>query len=593
MRLQFSNPLHIHIARHLNEVADVLRAAQAATARGHWAVGFVSYEAAGAFDAAFVTAPADAATPLAWFAEFAATDTAPSTDANPSFNTSSFSTTAWQSDTDSATFAQAVETIHADIAEGNFYQVNFTTRLRAEFEGDALAFYRALQRAQPNGYQMFIDTAEFKVLSVSPELFFSVDNGIITTQPMKGTAPRGDNITQDTDLAEALTQSPKERAENIMIVDLLRNDLSRIAKPHSVKVTSLCALTALPSVWQMTSTVQATLADNTTVVDVFAALFPCGSITGAPKIAATKVINTLEKSARGIYCGAIGYLAPDVGAKSIACPTLEAKSTACFNVGIRSVWIANGQALCGVGSGITYDAKADSEAAELAYKARFLMRAAKPFGLFETMRLEAGVLHRLEAHLDRLENSARHFRFSTSTAHLRDQALAAMQQLQTQYPNGIWRAKLALNADGTITATAVALDDMPADPQITIAATSVSRHDEFLQHKTTRRETYDAHTPLPNSGIWDTLLWNAENELTEFIRANLAIEINGECFTPPRQCGGLNGIMRAQWLAQGKATERILYRNDLYRAQKIWWLNSLRGAVAVTLHSSQAVDFRQ
>ncbi len=560
-KAKFTNPIAIHAAYELSAVKAALEAAEAATARGHWAVGFVSYEAAAGFDAALRTASADHATPLVWFAEFAAPSAIETVEPVVTFELGP-----WQSDTDATSFAHAVEAIRADIVEGRFYQVNFTTRLAADFAGDALALFRALQQAQPEGYQLFIDAGDFNVLSVSPELFFSLNNRVITTQPMKGTAPRGDNAAQDEAIAHALTQSPKERAENVMIVDLLRNDVSRIAQAHTVKVPYLCALTALPTVWQMTSTIQATIKKDVSICDIFSALFPCGSITGAPKVEAMKAISALERAPRGIYCGALGYMAP--------------KGAACFNVAIRSVWLSDNIAACGIGSGITYDATVQGEAAEIAYKARFLHRASKPFSLFETMRLENGAVHLLEAHIARLKNSARHFQFAPPLEADISQALAA---LQPQYAKGVWRVKLSASADGKVSATAAAIDAVPVRAVIQLATSSVPQHDEFLQHKTTRRETYDAHAPAANSGIWDTLLWNEAGELTEFTRANVVLELDGVRYTPPLRCGLLNGVMREQWLAQGVMLERVLHRVDLERATKIWWINSLRGAVEVTI----------
>ena len=357
----FVDPVAVHVARQPDQVAGVLDALVNASVRGNWCVGFVTHEAAPAFDAALQTKPAEGF-PLAWFAEFteAADGVLP---AVPEAAQPAFVVSPWRTDTSPERFAECVESIRADIREGRFYQVNYTTRLNADFGGDALTFYRALQVAQPRGYHAFIDAGEFQLLSVSPELFFCLRDGVVTTQPMKGTAPRGDTAEADAALADGLTHSTKERAENLMIVDLLRNDLSRVATPSSVEVPHLFSLHPLPSVWQMTSTVRARLRARLTVKDVFAALFPCGSVTGAPKVEAMRAIVALESSARGAYCGAIGLVTPD--------------GSACFNVGIRSVWIEHGRASFGVGSGITYDSTVAGEAAELAYKARFVQRASK------------------------------------------------------------------------------------------------------------------------------------------------------------------------------------------------------------------------
>ncbi len=467
----------------------------------------------------------------------------------------------------STEFARCVEAIRADIHDGRFYQVNYTTRLNATFSGNALAFYRALQAAQPRGYHAFIDAGAFQLLSVSPELFFCMRDGVVTTQPMKGTAPRGDTPQDDAALADMLTHSAKERAENLMIVDLIRNDLSRIATLRSVEVPHLFSLHALPSVWQMTSTVCATLRPNLALKDVFAALFPCGSVTGAPKVEAMRAIADLEASPRGVYCGAIGVVAPG--------------GAACFNVCIRSVWIDNAAATrvatFGVGSGITYDSTVAGEAAELVYKSRFVQRASTPFSLIETIRLEDGEFKLLERHVRRMENSARHFRFAFDAAALHE----ALAGVRVAHPSGVWRVKLTSDASGALGVTASVLDHTPSLRKVGIAASAISSTDEFMQHKTTRRESYDRHAPA--AGVWDTLLCNERGELTEFLRANLVLDIDGKRLTPATSAGLLNGTLRDELLAQGAISEAVLRRNDLTRASTIWWVNGLRGELVVTL----------
>lgn len=568
----FCEPVAIHIARRVDEVMAVLQAVEAAGARGHWCVGYVAHEAAAAFDQALVTHPAGAG-PLAWFAEFSEVDGS----VQQRQTGGEFSVGGWQRDTPPQVFANAVESIRADIADGRFYQVNYTTRLHTDFVGDPLAFFRALQHAQPNGYQVYIDAGDFQLLSVSPELFFSMRAGedgrsVVTTQPMKGTAPRGDTDAADVAIADALTHSPKERAENLMIVDLLRNDLSRIAQTRSVEVPHLFSLHALPSVWQMTSTVRATLRAGKTLVDVFAALFPCGSVTGAPKVEAMKAIRELESTPRGAYCGAIGYVSPsDQSIKT------DHQATACFNVGIRSVWINDGRATCGVGSGITFDSTVAGEAAELVYKTRFVERASRPFALLETLRLEDGAYTLLNRHLARLTHTARHFRFELASG----AALASLNRLKGQSPRGVCRVRLTVNTSGDCHASAELLAALPLVRQVRLARSPVSRFDEFLSHKTTRRDVYDQHAPT--EGEWDTLLWNEQGELTEFTRANLILDIDGQRLTPPQDCGLLNGTLRDELIASGQIFERVLVPADLARAQKIWWVNGLRGEVLVKM----------
>ncbi len=587
LRLVFIEPVAVHIATEIADVVLVLEAVSRASAAGHWCIGFVAHEAAGAFDSALIVQEV-AGKPLAWFAEFAAPSNAcPSPDTLRASTSASlqvcpcpagevrYAVGEWRSDVDHLVFRDKVESIRADIREGRFYQVNFTTRLQASFSGDALSFHRALQSAQPNGYHAFIDTGHAQLLSVSPELFFTLHDGNVTTQPMKGTAPRGDTPEADDRIAWALTHSDKERAENLMIVDLLRNDLSRIAKPNSVEVAALFALQPLPSVWQMTSTINATLREGLGLTDVFRALFPCGSVTGAPKVEAMRSIAALETAPRGAYCGAIGFVAPAV----------DGQPRACFNVGIRSVWIEDGTATCGVGGGITWDSTVEGEWAEVIYKSRFVKRASKSFEMLETIRLEEGEFTLLDRHLDRMENSARHFRFTFDRAPVAE----TLDRLKHQHPRGVWRVRLLLDRSGLVRAEAIALDDVPRNVVFRMAASPVSSADEFLLHKTTRRETYEFHAPT-GQAEFDTLLWNERGELTEFTRANLVMNIDGVMWTPPVACGLLNGTLRDDLVASGELRERVLTREDLAKAEGVWWLNGVRGWVAIRLRGDRDIE---
>ena len=560
-RLAFEAPVAVYAAYRLEDVPAAVEAAARAARQGDWCVGFVAYEAAPAFDAALaVQPPADVAGPLVWFGRFAA----PLGDRLAMAPAAAFALDDWQTDTPPAAFARAVGAIRAEIRDGRFYQVNFTTRRAARFDGDTLAFYRALQQEQPGGYHAYIDTGDGALLSVSPELFFAMRDGSLVAQPMKGTAPRGDSPEEDARLADALNRSEKERAENLMIVDLLRNDVSRLAVPGGVEVPSLFTLHPLPSVWQMTSTVRARLRPDATLVDIFRALFPCGSVTGAPKVEAMRAIREREAAPRGAYCGAVGILAPD--------------GSACFNVAIRSVWVRAGRAAIGVGGGITYDSNVAGEAAEVEYKARFAVRASRAFSLLETIRLEHARYIRLDRHLARMARSARHFRFRFD-----EQAIeAALSAVRQERPHGVFRVRLLSDRAGRCRVEVGALDGLPPAPVVRLARGAVSSDDEFLRHKTTRRETYEAHAPA-DSGWFDTLLYNERGEITEFTRANVALEWGGQRFTPPLSSGLLNGVLRSEWLARGILQERVLTLDDLARCERLIWLNGLRGEVTVTL----------
>lgn len=357
LRAAFGTPRRVLAARTPQEVRPVLDAAEAAAREGRWCVGYLRYEAAAAFDPAFAVHPADG--PLAWFGVH---DTPlPWPREQMAADGATLPPLAWHSQLSRAAFDRNMAAIHRAIADGELYQINYTMTLAAPFDGDARQCFRALRRAQPDGYTAFVDAGEEQVLSVSPELFFDWQGDQWLGRPMKGTAPRGATPAEDEAHARRLRTVPKERAENVMIVDLIRNDISRVARPFSVRVPRLFHTEALPTVWQMTSDVQARTQARTTLADLFAALFPCGSITGAPKVSAMKLIHALEPQPRGVYCGAVGVVQPGGSAR--------------FNVPIRTVTLRGGQARCGVGSGITSDAQAAAEWAEWQHKLAFLSAA--------------------------------------------------------------------------------------------------------------------------------------------------------------------------------------------------------------------------
>ncbi|MDQ0607053.1 aminodeoxychorismate synthase component I [Variovorax sp. W1I1] len=356
LRMAFGVPSRVLVARTAEEVKPVLEAVEALSREGRWCAGYLRYEAAAAFDDAFAVHAGDG--PLAWFGVHDAAEPWPESVAGdvPAVD--------WQAGLSRASFDRNMQAIHRAIANGELYQLNYTAPLRAEFRGDARDWFASLLKAQPDGYAAFIDTGDEQVLSVSPELFFNWQGDRILARPMKGTAPRGATAAEDEAMAQRLRTVPKERAENVMIVDLIRNDLSRIAQPFSVRVPRLFHTEALPTVWQMTSDVEARVRDGVTLVEVFSALFPCGSITGAPKVSAMRMIRDLEPEARGVYCGAVGVVRPG--------------GHATFNVPIRTVTLRGTQARCGIGSGITADAQADAEWDEWRHKRAFLAQRHAP-----------------------------------------------------------------------------------------------------------------------------------------------------------------------------------------------------------------------
>ena len=551
------------MARQPAEVRAVLDAVQAAAEQGAWCVGALRYEAAQAFDAALQTHPADG--PLAWFAVYDEALPWPDLVSRPQ----DAPTLHWHTLPERAHFDAAFAAIQQCIASGEFYQVNFTAQLHAALQGGAaqpaLALFSALQRAQPGGYAAYIDMGDEQLLSVSPELFFDWRAGRLLTRPMKGTAPRGTTPGQDAALAECLRSSPKERAENVMIVDLLRNDLSRIAQPFSVQVPRLFHTEALPAVWQMTSDVEARTRAGCSLADVFAALFPCGSVTGAPKVRAMQAIRTLEAGPRGVYCGALGVVQPG--------------GAATFNVPIRTVTLRGTQARCGIGSGITSGAVAESEWQEWQHKRAFLERASGPFEILETLALEGGELRDAPTHLARMAAAAAHFGYPWQSQLVKQ----CLQQLAQAHPQGLWRVRLLLDAQGRAQAEAYALPASAQRVRLQLADRAIDEaHGEFVRFKTTRRAHYDAFTPT-QPGVFDTLLWNSEGEITECTRGNVALLMDGRWVTPPLRCGLLGGIARANALRDGRVAEAVVRVDDLPRVQALAFVNSLRGWIAADL----------
>lgn len=562
LHLAFGQPTRQLCAYELGEVTDVIQQADALSRSGAWCVGHVSYEAAPAFDRALRThRPGGTTEALARFYVYDQLLEDEAAEQAWELGTAANASVHWAEGLQRSEFDSAITAIQRAITNGELYQVNFTSPLNGSFEGDPLVLFDRLRAAQPLSYAAYIADLDntAAVLSVSPELFFDWREGRLLCSPMKGTAPRGGTPPQDEALRQALLSSPKERAENVMIVDLLRNDMSRIAEPHSVSVRHLFQAQAWPTVWQLTSDIEARTRSGVALLDVFKALFPCGSVTGAPKVRAMTQILALEPEPRGVYCGAIGVLQPG--------------GAATFNVPIRTLMLRGNRVHCGVGSGITSDARADDEWAEWRHKRMFAERASEPFELLETLRLSDGSLIHVDQHLARMKASAQHFGFaweSTAIEH-------AIRDLSAQHPNGEWRVRLLSDRAGRVQAQAYAIETSPAEVVVQLATRAIRQSDgEFFRHKTTRRAHYDAFAPSA-TGVFDTLLWNERGELTEFTRGNVALQIDGEWLTPALNCGLLAGVARGRLLEAGRLRETVLTTGDLERTQEVAFFNSLRG----------------
>ncbi|CAE6825752.1 Isochorismate synthase MenF [Paraburkholderia nemoris] len=486
---------------------------------------------------------------------------------------------------DPTQFNEAIDAIHAALRAGDSYQVNYTYRLGFDVFGSPTALYRRLRVRQPVPYGALIALpGDDWVLSCSPELFIEKGGALLRARPMKGTAPRSDDPDADRGAADFLANDPKNRAENVMIVDLLRNDLSRVAQTGSVSVPALFSVEPYASVWQMTSTVHATLRAGTSFAEIMRALFPCGSITGAPKHRTMQLIEELESTPRGLYTGAIGWL--DVTTSENACGNF------CLSVAIRTLTLTPTaqpgelQGKMGVGAGIVLDSLAADEYAECQLKASFLTGAEPGFELFETMYAtrEEGVRH-LSRHLARLSASAATLGFKLDDENeIRVQIAEKCAALPMHTPH---RMRLALSKNGTLQITTAVLTPL-ADaavgvllgPDYDFAATDAN--DPLLRHKTTRRAEYDrGWREAEAKGAFDTLFFNERGELTEGGRSNVFVKLAGRWWTPPLESGVLPGIMRGVLLEDPglRAVERVLTRVDVQNAEALLVCNALRGAV--------------
>ncbi|PRE86541.1 aminodeoxychorismate synthase, component I [Burkholderia multivorans] len=491
-------------------------------------------------------------------------------------------------------FGAAIAAVHDALRAGDSYQINYTYRLNFDVFGTPLALYRRLRARQPVRYGALIALPDGAwIVSCSPELFVEKHGELLRARPMKGTAPRSADPQQDAASAAFLANDPKNRAENVMIVDLLRNDVSRIARTGTVRVPALFSVEPYASVWQMTSTVEAGWRDGTTFADMLRALFPCGSITGAPKHKTMQLIDAIETTPRGLYTGTIGWLDAPRDAAA-ACGDF------CLSVAIRTLTLDAPPASApadddrrrgamGVGAGIVLDSVAADEYAECELKARFLTDADPGFQLFETTcATRADGIRHVDRHLARLQRSADAFGFRFDADALRRAIDARCAALDGDGP---YRMKLSLAKDGTLDIVAAALKPLPAGPvRVWLAAdhgfAPTRANDALLLHKTTRRADYDrAWQAAEALGGFDMLFVNERGELTEGGRSNLFVKLDGQWVTPPLASGVLPGVMRAVLLDDPAfgAVERIVTRDDLARAQALLLTNALRGAVDAVL----------
>jgi para-aminobenzoate synthetase/4-amino-4-deoxychorismate lyase len=586
----FHDPRRILTATAPEEVPALLEDLEAATAGGAYVAGYLGYEAGYplvGLDRASVREDAGAGPlPLAWFGVYDGVDRVapPDVEAGLSTVNEPVSVSNARLDTDRAAYEKAIRRIKSHIRDGDVYQINYTTPLRFDVDGDPLALYARLRARQHVPYGAYLNLGPQQILSCSPELFFRRDGDRLRTRPMKGTIRRGRTLEEDRDLREQLRNDPKNRAENLMIVDLLRNDLSVCCTPGSVAVPSLFETETYDTVTQMTSTVEGQMQDDAGLADVLRALFPCGSITGAPKRRAMEIIGALEPSPRGVYCGAIGYAGPD--------------ETATFSVAIRTAVVEDGRGTMGIGSGIVWDSDTDDEYEECHLKATFLTEAPSSSGeendrtsdpsasrrpplddlrLIETMRFDGVRVPLLDRHLRRLERSADYFGIPVDRDRVRRRVETRIRQHDI---HTVRMMRLTVDRWGRINLTTKPLEDASDSPwRLVVADDRVDSANRFLYHKTSRRDVYErAAAQADAEGADEAVLVNEKGEVTEGARSNVFVRIDGQFWTPPVSCGLLAGVYREHILdTVEEAGERILTLEDLQRADGIFCCNGVRG----------------
>ncbi len=554
--LRLVDPYGVWVAHHLEDVPDVIRRAESEVRAGGWVAGFVSYEAAPAFDHRLAVRPPSPGLPLAWFAGFR------DAISEPAGSGGEYRIGPWRPEVSDARYGRHVDTIREFIRIGDTYQTNYTFRLRGRVSGDLRSLYTDLLAAQGGGYHAFLETGRHTVVSASPELFFRWDGRRIESRPMKGTMARGRWEQEDSRFRERLLSSGKDRAENVMIVDLLRNDLGRVARFGSVQVERLFEVERFETVWQMTSTVAAETRPEVGLVDIFTAMFPCGSVTGAPKVRTMEIIESLEASPRGVYCGAIGLLAPPG----------SGRSRAEFSVAIRTLVAdtQDGEAEYGVGGGVVHESTAASEFEEAMVKARVLSRRRAPVTLLETMRWEPGRgIWLRDRHLSRLRSSARYLGVTLREVVISD----LLEGLSGDEP---LRVRLLVSGEGS-----VSIDTSPLAPASLVVGLAIDdrpidRTDYLRYHKTTRREAYEEATAR-HPAADDVVLVNELGEVVETTIANLVVRRDGAWVTPPIDSGCLPGAYREELIDRGNLSERSVSVADLMEADEMAVINSVRG----------------
>jgi para-aminobenzoate synthetase/4-amino-4-deoxychorismate lyase len=583
----FADPVRVLIARGPDEIPRVFSGIEAALAEGYYVCGYFSYECGYHFEPTAGSMGKSQGLPLVWLGVYRLPlifdHLQGRFEGEISSNLAGYDVIAENEhalypglgpgslplalEIAPEAYCANILRIKEYIAAGDSYQVNFTDRVRFQIQASPAEAFAALSAQQPVSYSVFLNLGEYQILSFSPELFFRVHDGRITTRPMKGTMPRGFDAEEDRRATLLLQKDEKNCSEHVMIVDLLRNDLGRICEMGSVEVEDIFTVERYETLLQMTSTISGTLRPGISYYEIFRGLFPSGSITGAPKVRTMQIIRELEMQPRGVYTGAIGFLSPD--------------RSSVFNVAIRTLVAKDGSASLGVGGGVIADSDPMDEYRECLLKASFLTRVRHEFELIETM-LWDGEFRLLRLHLRRLEASALYFSFDFE----RELVEARLRQLAASFVSGErYRVRLLLAWSGELTLTSQAFPVESSRGLIRLANHRSSSTDVFFRHKTTRRALYDQkYTEARAEGLDDVVFLNEKGEVTEGAISNVFVERSGKLLTPPLECGVLDGVYRRHLLeTRDDAAERVLTVDDLRVADAIYLCNAIRGIYEVKL----------
>lgn len=559
----YADPVRVISCSTPENVTETLTDLDQALGDGFHVAGYLAYELGYLFeDKLAPLRPATPDQPLIWMGVFKEPEMLDPSDVSElmkNWAKAPHSTTPPKAEISRDHYLTTVATIQNHIQAGDVYQINYTFKQHFDFTGCAKSLYARLRTRQRAAYGAFVQTPEHRILSLSPELFVRTEGSTIHTRPMKGTAPRAASPAADQAVCDWLREDEKSRAENLMIVDLLRNDLSRISEVGSVHVTDLFNVETYPTLHQMTSGITSTLKPETSFSSLIKALFPCGSITGAPKVKAMECIQALEISPRGVYTGAVGYGSAKDGLR--------------FNVAIRTLTLdGDGNGEMGIGSGIVYDSNAADEWDECHLKANFLTQPDQPpFEILETLKWDPdGGFVLLDRHLDRLKSSAASFGYPFDLGTIQAALTAAVSGSKPL------RVRLTLSTEGQSNVEIQALNEL-TELSFSISNTCPDAQSPFTYHKTTQRDFYEAQRAAQTGD--EVVFTNAQGHLTEGSFTNLFVDIQGKLFTPPVSAGLLPGTLRQELLDRGEAFEADLTAVDLNAPNQVFLGNSVRGLV--------------